>query len=50
VSLHALFPFVAGLLPTARRYDPGDGVVSKALLAGMAIMATSLVLFALNHG
>ncbi|GAB0495632.1 hypothetical protein MMPV_006934 [Pyropia vietnamensis] len=33
------------LLPTAHRYDPEDKVVTISLIAGMIIMATSLVLF-----
>jgi zinc transporter, ZIP family len=50
-----LFGLVAGmmviicvkeLLPTARRYDPDDAVVSTSFIIGMAIMACTLVLFA----
>jgi len=33
------------LLPTAHRYDPGDTVVTYSLVAGMVIIALSLVLF-----
>lgn len=33
------------LLPTAHRYDPEDTVVTYSVVAGMAIMAVSLVLF-----
>lgn len=33
------------LLPTAHRYDPTDKVTSICLVAGMAVMAISLVLF-----
>jgi len=33
------------LIPTAHRYDPQDGVVSKGIIVGMVIMAFSLVLF-----
>jgi len=33
------------LLPTAHRYDKGDTVVTNSFIAGMAIMALSLVLF-----
>jgi len=33
------------LLPTAHRYDKGDTVVTYSFIAGMAIMAISLVLF-----
>ena len=33
------------LLPTAHRYDPEDTVVTYSLIAGMVIMALSLVLF-----
>jgi len=33
------------LLPTAFRYDPGDRLTTKSFIAGMAIMALSLVLF-----
>ncbi|CAE7494303.1 zupT [Symbiodinium natans] len=49
-----LFGLVAGimimivaleLLPTAHRFDPKDTVVTHALVAGMLVMATSLVLF-----
>lgn len=36
------------LLPTAHRYDPDDTVVTYSFMAGMAIMALSLVLFALR--
>jgi ZIP family zinc transporter len=52
----ALFGIVAGmmviissreLLPTAHRYDPEDSVVTYSFMAGMAIMAVSLVLFLL---
>ncbi len=35
------------LLPTANRYDPEDKVVSKSVVAGMLVMALSLVLFVL---
>lgn len=49
-----LFGVVAGmmvyislkeLLPTAHRYDPEDQVTTFGLIAGMAVMAVSLVLF-----
>jgi ZIP family zinc transporter len=49
-----LFGMVAGmmvnicihqLLPTARRYDPTDTVTSYSFLAGMIIMAISLIVF-----
>jgi ZIP family zinc transporter len=52
----ALFGLVAGmmiiisvreLLPTAHRYDPEDSVVTYSFMAGMGIMALSLVLFKL---
>jgi ZIP family zinc transporter len=33
------------LLPTAHRYDPQDQVVTYSFIAGMAVMALSLVLF-----
>ena len=33
------------LLPTAHRYDPEDTVVTYSMIAGMVIMAVSLVLF-----
>jgi ZIP family zinc transporter len=36
---------VGELIPTAHRYDPHDEVTTKAVIAGMAIMAVSLVLF-----
>jgi ZIP family zinc transporter len=51
-----LFGLVAGmmvvistreLLPTAHRYDPEDTVVTYSFIAGMGIMALSLVLFQL---
>jgi len=54
-SMYAvLFGVVAGmmiiisvreLLPTAHRYDPDDTVVTFSFIAGMMIMALSLVLF-----
>jgi zinc transporter, ZIP family len=49
-----LFGIVAGmmvmisvreLLPTAHRYDPNDSVVTYSFIAGMFIIALSLVLF-----
>lgn len=49
-----LFGIVAGmmviisireLLPTAHRYDPEDQVTTTSFIAGMAVMALSLVLF-----
>jgi ZIP family zinc transporter len=49
-----LFGMVAGmmviisvreLLPTAHVYDPEDTVVTNCFIAGMALMALSLVLF-----
>uniref|UniRef100_A0A7S3LH35 Zinc transporter ZupT n=1 Tax=Amphora coffeiformis TaxID=265554 RepID=A0A7S3LH35_9STRA len=55
-SYAVLFGVVAGmmviisareLLPTAHRYDPEDSVVTYSFMAGMAIMAVSLVLFLL---
>jgi ZIP family zinc transporter len=33
------------LLPTAFRYDPRDTVVTNSLIAGMAVMSLSLILF-----
>lgn len=33
------------LLPTARRHDPDDEVVTNSVFAGMAVMAASLMLF-----
>ena len=51
-----LFGLVAGmmviistreLLPTAHRYDPEDSVVTYSFMAGMVIIALSLVLFVL---
>lgn len=36
---------VKELLPTAHRYDPEDKVTTYSLIAGMAIMSLSLVLF-----
>lgn len=56
LSYGILFGLVAGmmvvisareLLPTAHRYDPEDAVVTYSFMAGMAIMAVSLVLFLL---
>lgn len=56
LSYAILFGIVAGmmviisareLLPTAHRYDPEDSVVTYSFMVGMAIMATSLVLFIL---
>jgi len=38
---------VRELLPTAHRYDPHDTVVTNSFIAGMGIMALSLVLFLL---
>lgn len=35
------------LIPTAHRYDPEDSVVTYSLIAGMAIISLSLVLFKL---
>merc|ERR1712039_314609 len=49
-----LFGVVAGmmimivileLMPTALRYDPQDKFVTNSIVAGMAVMAASLVLF-----
>lgn len=54
VTYGILFAIVAGmmviismreLLPTAHHYDPEDTVVSYAFIAGMVIMALSLILF-----
>jgi len=33
------------LLPTAYRYDPGDTVVTNSIIAGMAVISLSLVLY-----
>merc|ERR1719409_1491448 len=33
------------LIPTAHRYDPRDRVVTKSIVAGMAVVAASLCLF-----
>lgn len=53
-SYAIMFGLVAGmmvmislkeLLPTAYRYDPADTVITNSLIAGMAIMSASLVLF-----
>lgn len=53
-SYAIMFGLVAGmmvmisvkeLLPTAYRYDPGDTVVTNSLIAGMAVISASLVLF-----
>ena len=37
---------VKELLPTARRYDPNDEIVTSSFVVGMGIMALSLILFA----
>lgn len=56
ITFAVLFGIVAGmmtiisvreLLPTAHRYDPEDKVVTYCFMAGMAVMALSLVLFTL---
>mmetsp|Transcript_12761 Transcript_12761/g.26779 ORF Transcript_12761/g.26779 Transcript_12761/m.26779 type:complete len:360 (+) Transcript_12761:162-1241(+) len=39
---------VKEILPTAFRYDPKDTVVTHSVVAGMAVIALSLVLFAVN--
>lgn len=36
---------VQELLPTAHRYDPEDRVTTRGAIAGMALMAVSLVIF-----
>ena len=36
---------VKELLPTARRYDPNDEIVTSSFVVGMGIMALSLILF-----
>jgi zinc transporter, ZIP family len=36
---------VMELIPTALKYDPNNRVTSKAVIAGMAVMATSLLMF-----
>jgi ZIP family zinc transporter len=54
VAYGVLFGMVAGmmvrisvkeLMPTAYRYDPSDSVVTNSFVAGMVVMALSLVLF-----
>jgi ZIP family zinc transporter len=54
VAYGVLFGLVAGmmvrisvkeLMPTAYRYDPADSVVTNSFIAGMVVMALSLVLF-----
>jgi ZIP family zinc transporter len=54
VAYGIVFAIVAGmmvyisfqeLLPTALRYDPGNGVTVKAVFVGMAVMDLSLILF-----
>lgn len=54
LAFGVMFGFVAGmmvllsvreLLPTALRYDPEDRYASGACMAGMAVMAASLLLF-----
>ncbi|GMH78484.1 hypothetical protein TrLO_g3753 [Triparma laevis f. longispina] len=54
VAYGVLFGLVAGmmvrisvkeLMPTAYRYDPADTVVTNSFIAGMGVMALSLVLF-----
>jgi ZIP family zinc transporter len=42
-----VFIVIKELVPTAHRYDPEDSVVTYCIIAGMALMALSLVLFAL---
>ena len=42
-----VFIVIKELLPTAHRYDPEDTVVSYCVIFGMAIMAISLILFAI---
>jgi len=42
-----VFIVIKEIIPTAHRYDPEDTVVSYCVILGMAIMAISLVLFAL---
>jgi hypothetical protein len=37
------------LLPTAHFYDPEDGVVTRACIGGMFVMALSLVLFLIGE-
>jgi len=37
---------IVELIPTALKYDPQDKYVTVSLLAGMAVMAASLLLFA----
>lgn len=36
---------VSELIPMALKYDPNNAVASKAIMAGMFVMALSLVLF-----
>ena len=38
---------VKELIPTALRYDPQDSVATTCVVAGMAVMAASLLLFTL---
>lgn len=49
VSGMMVYIVVKELLPTAHRYDPQDSVVTNWLIAGMAIMALSLVFFAISR-
>lgn len=40
-----VFISVAELIPTALKYDPEDMFVSNSVLAGMSLMAASLLMF-----
>lgn len=56
MAFAVVFPLVGGmmvyisikeLMPTAMRYDPVDKVTTWMVIAGMVVMALSLVLFTL---
>ena len=49
VSGMMVFISLAELLPTAAEYDHKGGLVSKAVVAGMVVMASSLILFEWIH-
>jgi hypothetical protein len=46
VSFSSAFPFFSFFLGNKLRYDPEDKVTTYSTIAGMLIMALSLVLFA----
>lgn len=46
-TLSLLGRSVKELIPTALRYDPQDSVATTSVIAGMVVMAASLLLFTL---